>query len=126
MKGLRIIVAIMLACCGLIEINLIIGNYTSTVAWTLYFVIIIGIFLGIVQYKIGNNPLERANLSTGVILTFLIVNILYIGFVSQLPIPEMIEILTAGLLLSILCFEESTRFLLFNLRQKPDADVSKS
>jgi hypothetical protein len=113
----------MLACCGLIEINLIVSNSTSTVAWTLYFVIIIGVFLGIAGYKIGNNPLEKPNVSLGILLIILIVNILYIGFVSQLPILEMLEVLTFSLLLPMWCFEESTRFLLFDLRQKPATEV---
>ena len=126
MKEFRVVIGVMLACCGLIEINLNVNNSTSSYAWTLYVVILIGVFLGIAGYKLDKTPLEKPNLSTGVILTLLIVNILYIGFVSQLPIPEMLEILTYSLLVPVLCFEESTKFLLFNVRQKPDAEVIAS
>ena len=116
----------MLACCGLIEINLIVSNYASTFTWTLYSVIIIGVFLGIVQFRIGSDPLERVQLSTGVLLSFLIINTVYIVFASQLPIPEMINILTTGLLFPVLCFEESTRFLLFYVRQTSEVEATSS
>ena len=126
MKGFRMATAIMLACCGLIEINLIVSNSTSSVAWTLYFVILLGVFLGIAGYKIGNSPLEKPNLSIGILLVELIGNILYIGFVTQMPIAEMLEILTFSLIFPMYCFEESTRFLLFDLRQKPEEEVIAS
>ena len=126
MKRFRIVIAIMLACCGFIEINLVVSNSTSTVAWTLYFVIIIGVLLGIGGYKIGNSPLETPKLSSGILLFILIANILYVVVVSQMPISEMLDILLFGLIFPMYCIEESTRFLLFDIRQKSEEEVTVS
>jgi len=118
MKRLRAFLGIMLACCGIIQINLIkISSNAGDIDLFIGSLILIGVFLGILRYKIMDNALEYITKLTVYIGILLIVNIIYIGIVVQFPISVMNEILTIGSILTLMTFEESTWFLFLNIEQ---------
>ena len=118
---------VILACCGLTQINLYrISTNSTFIDFFTGTLILIAIFLGIVRYKIFDNSQEDANKLTLFICLLVIVNIIMFWIYFSFPITDMEGVLAGGDILTLMNFEESTWFLLYNLGYNPDEEIPAS
>ncbi|MBE0526886.1 MAG: hypothetical protein IH631_08080 [Candidatus Thorarchaeota archaeon] len=127
MNGLRVFLGILLACCGLIQINLIrISSSDSSIDLIVGSIVLIGIFFGIIRYKILDNSKEDTTKVALFIVILLIANIIMLGLYFSPSITDLESVLSGGFFIILMNFEESTWFLLFNIGQESDVDISTS
>lgn len=127
MKVIRFFLGLALAVCGMIQLYLMYMHSSPVIVTSEYFFVFIGFLMGIVRYKIFDNSKEDRNKVTLLMIFLLIVNFIMLGVYFTFPITDLESVLAAGgIFLTVMTFEESTWFLLYNFGLKLEVELSAS
>lgn len=116
--------SIMVALCGLIQLYLMNISSASLSPWSWNALAIVAFLMGILRYKIFDYSKEHKTKLTFYIGFLLMVNLILFGIWSYFQISDMESVLASGFVLIMLNFEESTWFLLCNLRERTEVDAA--
>jgi uncharacterized membrane protein len=126
LKGLGVILSIMVALCGMIQLYLMNINSTPPLLWSWNVLAIIGFLMGILHYKIFDASKEDKTKRTLFLGFILFLNIMLLVMIFSFPISDMESVLGSGFVLTMTNFEEPTWFLLFTHGERTEVNTTKS